>query len=493
MRRKAAPAAARRSPKFLRRIKANKSLSRKVGGSGAALGGLLPKEVPGLPVEEMRAEFEAMVEKGRWPGFVSCAFTGEGRLENCVFSCVGGKADVARGGAMGMDTIFRLYSMTKAFIGLGILKFVEKGQLRLDDPVYKHLPEPVAGRFREPRVVVEQADGPSTEPAHSAITILQLLTHTSGMGSDIATGLDALTRKRTRWESMYEDLTAAVDEGRIRTLSEFAEELSKLPLWQHPGREFYYSYGYDMLGFILEHKSGLSLDAFLRREVFQPLGMGDTGFSVPARKAGRLARLYRHTKACRFGASGARAELRPVENGFVEGRHCTVLSGGGCVSSRDGGLTSTIRDYSKFLVAVFNKGVVPGSRQRLFSEASAEILLTNHCAKVAGLRPDGAPNICAHNRKGVGLNMMGEVQLEGCEPDKNCLWFDGVPGMVQWGGAATTFYKYQFVNGRPLLLIVFSQVLPQDDGRSCSANFKRMRAWAEAQPPPRQAARAAQR
>jgi len=383
---------------------------------------------------------------------------------------------------MNADTLVRLYSMTKAFIGVGILRLSERGLLRLDDPVFKHLPEPVAARFREPRVATEKEE--ETEPAKGPITIRQLLTHTSGMGSDIAPGLDALTRKRGRWERMYEDLTSAVDEGRIHTLSGFVEALSELPLWQHPGREFYYSYGYDVLGYLLEQKSGLSLDAFLRREVFKPLGMRDTGFSVPQASASRLARLYRHTKARRFGADGSRPELRPVDSRFVEGRHCTVLSGGGCVSSRDGGLTSTLRDYSKFLVAVFNQGVVPGSRKRLFSPASAELMLQNHCAAVGGLRRNGQPRIFAHNRKGVGLNLMGEVQLEGCEADKNCLWFDGVPGLVQWGGAATTFYKYQRVNGRPLLLIMFAQVLPQDDGRACSAAFLRMRAWAESQPPP---------
>merc|ERR1719382_768749 len=211
--------------------------------------------------------------------------------------------------------------------------------------------------------------------------------------------------------------------------------------------------------------------------------MHDTGFSVPKGKASRLAQLYRHTKARRFGADGSRAELCPVDSEFVEGSHCRVLSGGGCVSSRDGGLTSTLRDYSKFLVTIFNRGAIPGSSKRLFTTASAELFMQNHCAAVAGLKPNGEPKICAHNRKGIGLSCAGEVQLAGCKADKGMLWFDGVPGLVQWGGAATTFYKYQVVNGRPMLLILFTQVLPQDDGRSCSASFRCMRAWAKALPP----------
>uniref|UniRef100_A0A7S2VMZ7 Beta-lactamase-related domain-containing protein n=1 Tax=Zooxanthella nutricula TaxID=1333877 RepID=A0A7S2VMZ7_9DINO len=381
---------------------------------------------------------------------------------------------------MSLDSICRLYSMTKAFVGVGVLRLVERGQLGLDDPAHFHLPEPAAARFRAPRVATR--DGTSTERAKGPITLRQLLTHTSGMGSDIATGLDALTRKRGRWERMYESLTDAVDDGRINSLADFVEALSQLPLWQHPGREFYYSYGYDVLGFVLEHVSGLPLDDFLRREVFEPLGMHDTGFAVPRANAQRLCRLYRHTKARRFGANGASAELRPVDSRFVEGRYCRVLSGGGCVSSRDGGLTSTLRDYSKFLVTMFNYGAMPGSRKRLLSKASAALLMQNHCAAVGGLRPSGEPRICAHNRKGVGLNLLGEMQLEGCEADSKCQWFDGVPGLVQWGGAATTFYKYQKVNGRPLLLIIFTQVLPQDDGRATTASFLRMRSWAEAQP-----------
>lgn len=449
--------------------------------SSGIFGGLPREEVEGFPAAEIRGELAAMVEKGRWPGFVACAFTGDRRLERCALACSQGKADLARGTSMTLDTICRLYSMTKAFIGVGLLRLAERGQLGIDDPVHIHLPEPVAAHFRSPRVATENPE--VSERAKGPITIRQLMTHTSGMGSDIATGLDALTRKRGRWERMYEDLTAAVDEGRIGSLAEFIEALSQLPLWQHPGREFYYSYGYDVLGYVLEQISGLTLDEFLRREVFEPLGMRDTGFAVPKASTKRLATLYRHTKAQRFGADGSKAELRPVDSVFTEGRHCRVMSGGGCVSSRDGGLTSTLRDYSKFLVVMFNHGAIPGSRKRLFSKASAELVLQNHCAAVGGVRQNGEPRIFAHNRKGVGLNIMGEVQLAGCEADSKCQWFDGVPGLVQWGGAATTFYKYQKVNGRPLLLIIFTQVLPQDDGRATTASFLKMRSWAESQPP----------
>jgi len=214
----------------------------------------------------MRREFEEMVEKGRWPGFVACAFTGEGsRLDKCVLTAARGKADLGRAaGTMGADTICRLYSMTKAFIGIGIVRLCERGLLRLDDPIYKHLPEPVASRFRVPRVALKNPE--TTEPARSPITVRQLLTHTSGMGSDIAPGLDALTRKRGRWERIYEGLTTSVDEGRIHNLSQFVEALSELPLWQHPGREFYYSYGYDVLGYLIETISGITLDKFKTHE-----------------------------------------------------------------------------------------------------------------------------------------------------------------------------------------------------------------------------------
>jgi CubicO group peptidase (beta-lactamase class C family) len=445
-------------------------------------GGLPVQEVPGFPTEEVCAQMEAMVEKARWPGFVACAFTGEGALlDRCAFTRASGLSDLQRGTPMNFDTIVRLYSMTKAFVGVGVLLLKERGLLKLDDPVHKHLPEPMSSRFRNAVVACEEEG--VTEKVKSHITIRQLLSHTSGMGSDIALGLDALTRKRGRWESLYKELTEAVDEARISSLDAFVEALSGLPLWQHPGREFYYSYGYDVLGFILQHRSGKPLGSFLRREIFDPLGMRDTGFAVAKNNASRLAQLYRHTKSKRFGGDGVKAELHPVENFFMEGRHCKVLSGGGCASSRDGGLTSTLRDYTKFLVTLFNQGIVPGSKKRLFTKASADLIMENHCARVGGLGRDGMPRIYAHNRKGVGLNIAGEIQLPGLEPDKGNKWFDGVPGLIQWGGAATTFYKYQRVQGRPLLLIFFTQVLPQDDGRSCSAAFERMRDWAESHPP----------
>lgn len=434
-----------------------------------------------MPAEEVCRELEAMVEKGRWPGFVAAGFTGNGQLlEKCCLTYASGKADIKRGTSMGCDTIVRLYSMTKAFIGLGVLLLQERGRLNLDDPVHVHLPEKMAKGFRSPRVAGKEEH--VTHPAKSSITIRQLLTHSSGIGADIATGLDALTRKRGRWEGIYKGLTAAVDAGQIDTLGSFVEALSELPLWQHPGREFYYSYGYDVLGYVLELISGLSLEEFLRREILDPLDMKDTGFAVPRTKASRLATLYRHTKAQSFGADGKKAQLRPVTSHFVEGRHCRVLSGGGCVSSQDGGLISTLRDYSKFLVMVFNHGVIPGTRKRLLSKASAAMLLQNHCSDVGGLKANGEPRIFAHNRKGIGLNLLGEIQLEGCEADDGNLWFDGQPGLIQWGGAATTFYKFQRINGRPLLLIFFTQVLPQDDGRSCTAAFQRMRSWAETHP-----------
>ena len=194
------------------------------------------------------------------------------------FSAVG-RADVERGTPLATDTIFRIYSMTKAITSVAFMMLVEEGKMALDDPVeafipaWKDLGVFVAGI--PPQCVTRRTDRP--------MQMVDLLRHTSGLtyGFQSRTNVDAAYRK------------AGIGEVETRgTLAEFIGELSKLPLEFSPGEAWNYSVSTDVLGYLVEIISGMPFQDFLQARIFKPLGMVDTDFHVPAEKASRFAACY---------------------------------------------------------------------------------------------------------------------------------------------------------------------------------------------------------
>ena len=333
-----------------------------------------------------------------------------------------GMMDREAGKPMRSDTIFRICSMSKALTSLAVMMLYEEGRFQLQDPVSKYIPE-----FKNPKVLVKPASGvPYTIPATKEITILNLLTHTSGLTYNWNPDLGP----------MYKE--AGVAHGLLPydgTIQDNVKRLAGLPLLFNPGERFEYSLGVDVLGYLVEVVSGKTFDEFLRTRVFAPLGMNDTYFYVPEDKLNRLATVYTY-----YPDKGLR---RFPDTPIVEGpfsysadypyRGAKKLYAGGA------GLCSTAADYARFCQMMLDGGKAGGAR--LVSRKTVELMTHDHLGKAG---PDLA--------FGLGFGIDGV---------KSPLSELGSPGEYNWGG----FYYTAFViDPKEQMITVFmAQLHPTGD------------------------------
>ncbi len=270
-----------------------------------------------------------------------------------------GYDDITAKTSLKKDAIMRIASQTKAITSVAVMMLYEEGKLLLDDPVSKYIPE-----FKNP-VVLEnyhEADTSyTTVPAKSEITIRQLLTHTSGLHyAQIGNKtFNAIYRKA--------GIVAGIGTDKL-LLANIIKKLATLPLAHHPGEKYTYGLNTDVLGYLVEVLSGQTLDVFFRTRIFEPLGMKDTYFYLPANKHHRLATLYtenQNKKAVKAPATlninGSFYTDYPASDG-------TFLSGGG-------GLSATAYDYAIFMQMLLNEGTYNG--QRILSRNAVRIMTTN--------------------------------------------------------------------------------------------------------------------
>jgi CubicO group peptidase (beta-lactamase class C family) len=235
-----------------------------------------------------------------------------------------GMADVEHKRPMQRDTLFRIASMTKPITGLAIMQLVEAGQINVDDPVEKYLPE-----FKGQMLLASKDNETVTlkKPARP-ITVKDLLTHTSGL-PNYPPGLTDVYQKRNR------------------TLSETTIAISQAPLMFEPGSKWSYcNSGIDTLGRIIEVTSGLPYDAYLRTRIFEPLGMVDTTPYPTAEQLRRLAVTYRKENGKLVAAPGG------VLDYSTTARHPVPA----------GGLFSTGDDLAKLYQCLLNQGTLNGKR-----------------------------------------------------------------------------------------------------------------------------------
>lgn len=402
------------------------------------------------------------IKRGRCPGVAACAFVG-GRLALLEET---GYADRERRVPMTADSIVRLYSMTKCVVAAAVTQCASEGLFGLDDPLMDHL-----ACFSAPRVIMEDKDGmPDWDrlvPAKRPITIRHLLTHTSGISSGLATGVDGPKVRSSlerAWAGIYSTLTHKVETGEIASLGAWVEELAKLPLFTHPGVEYGYGYSYDVLGHLVEVKTGMNLQKYLKQRIFDPLRMRHTCFDFGGGRSAlgkRLSVLYRYTKSTHFGGDGRKPRLVRVDPQRVGGvsswKSVKVPSGGGGLTNLEGGLLSTLSDYAKFLLAVVSGGAHPVTGHRILTPAAAAEMLADQTSHL----PRPPIRARPYNDRGLALSCVGELQLKMCPKGQ---WFDGVPGVRLWGGAASTCFKYDPNAGESILVILMTQLFPQDDG-----------------------------
>ena len=361
------------------------------------------------------------VDDGRLPGWLVLV----ARHGRVVHLATGGHADVEAGRPVEVDSLFRIYSMTKPITSVAAMLLYEEGAFELKDPVSRFLPA-----FADVRVYRSgSALNPATEPAAEPVRIWHLLTHTAGLtyGFHHAHPVDAMYRR------------AGFEWGTPRgaDLAACCDLWAGLPLVFQPGSEWNYSVATDVLGRVVEVAAGTSLDRFLAERILRPLGMTETAFWVDEADAGRLAALYSPSpktgRIVRNDLLGAAAVEPP-----------TCLSGGG-------GLVSTAADYHRFTRMLLGEGEVDGVR--LLGTRTARFMAQNHLPGGVDLEAIGRPLFAETTYDGVGFGLGLSVVLD---PVANKVLSS--PGEVAWGGAASTAFWVDRAEG--ITAVFLTQLLP---------------------------------
>jgi CubicO group peptidase (beta-lactamase class C family) len=269
-------------------------------------------------LKALQQTMRGLVDDGKLAGVTTLV----ARHGKVVYLDAYGVQDLTTMKPVARDTIFRLASMTKPIVGVAMMMLWEQGKWTLDDPVAKHIPE-----FGGLKVATPSGEVPQIKP----MTMRQLMSHTAGF--DVNAG--------------YAKLNIP---DRNQPLQAMIDRLAKLPLAAQPGSDWRYGPSVDIQGYIVEKLSGQPLDVFLRTNIFEPLGMNDTGFSVEKSKVDRVTSIFTYGPDKRvIGATAAQEQRGDPSSKPV------FLSG-------SGGLLSTTDDYFRFAQMVLNGGEANGKR-----------------------------------------------------------------------------------------------------------------------------------
>lgn len=351
---------------------------------------------------ERLARIDAMCEQAirenRIPGVVALV----ARKGKIVYYKAHGFADNEANRPLRKDDIFRIASQSKAITSTAVMMLWEEGRFRLDDPISNWIPE-----FKDSQVLktYNEADGTWTgEPVKRPITIRHLLTHTSGLGYGVIDGDDRF--KKLYAKAGVTDLFTTEPV----TIGESVKKLAKLPLHHQPGEKFTYSEGLDVLGYFIEVVSGMPFDVFLQKRLFGPLGMNDSGFYLPAAKAGRLVAVQK--------PDGSKWVRYPVT--FYDPDY--PIKGAKSFFSGGAGLCSTAKDYATFLQMYLNGGELGGVR--ILSRTTVDTILREQVGK----------DLFGGGDKHYGL-AFGVVTEKGQGKGG-----EGSAGTFDWGGYFNTQY-----------------------------------------------------
>jgi CubicO group peptidase (beta-lactamase class C family) len=311
-----------------------------------------------------------------------------------------------------LDTIFRIYSMTKPITAGALLMLFERGLFQMGDPVSKFIPA-----FKDTKVL--SADG-QTMDLEREITIHHLMLHTSGMIYQ--------DEEDTLLNKLYDE--ADIFNPKI-TLKEMTRRVAGLPLKFQPGEEFSYGISMDIIGHLVEVISDRPLEDYFDTEIFRPLGMDDTGFAVPIEKAERFATLYGRTESDPLG----------LIDDDIGGEFFDVkLFLGGA------GLVSTASDYFRFAQCLLNKGELDGVR--LLGRKTVEWMTLNHLLeKLLPISSGEDP------MPGIGFGLGFSVMLDPTQAD-----LMGSVGAYGWGGWASTYFWIDPLE--ELIGILMTQYIP---------------------------------
>lgn len=343
-------------------------------------------------LERIDGMLQQAVDSG-WIAGAAGFIARDGRI---VYDRAFGVSDIEARTPMRTDNIFRIASQTKAIVSIAAMMLFEEGKFLLDDPVSKYIPE-----FANQQVLEKfnPADsGFTAVPVRRQVTVRDLLTHTSGIdyagiGNPI---MGAIYSKAGITGGFGNDRIAIGDDIKL---------LGKQPLAHQPGERFTYGLNVDVIGYLVELWSGMSLDKFLRQRILDPLGMNDTWFYLPEELHSRLVKVNTEDQKHHVAVMPQDFVNYPLLKG-------TYFSGGA-------GLSSTTKDYATFLQMLLNDGEYNG--KRLLSRRTVEIITANQIGEL---------NV-GRNKFGLGFEITtayGQAQLGISE------------GSFSWGGYFGTTY-----------------------------------------------------
>lgn len=360
---------------------------------------------------------ERYVAEGKLPGTLTLV----ARRGHIAHLEANGRMDVEAGTPVARDTIFRIFSMSKPITSVALMTLYEDGHFQLDDPVSRFIPG-----FKNLSVYKSgTVDGFETSAVDREMTIRDLLTHTSGLtyGFMNTNVVDELYRTRQVEGS--------------GTIEEMVHKLCDIPLQFSPGSKWRYSVATDVCGYLVQKISDMPFDEYLQARIFDPLGMTDTGFHVPADKAHRLAAGYQRTDD-----NGLRLVDPPATSRYLTPP--TYHSGGG-------GLVSTIDDYYRFAAMLLGKGQLDGVQ--ILGRKTVELMLMNHLPTGGDLTSMGQAVFSETPYDGIGFGLGFSVML-----DPATAKILGTPGEGAWGGAASTYFWVDPTE--ELIVILMTQLLP---------------------------------
>jgi CubicO group peptidase (beta-lactamase class C family) len=389
--------------------------------AAGAIGALAPTRALARATDlypTVRAQLESYVSSGKLPGLLA------------TISRAAGMPDVVAVGTQGLgeatpvniDTLWRIYSMTKPITGIAAMILVDEGKMKLDQPIADFLPE-----FANMTVLTDPDKNLNAVPAKTQITLRHLLTHTAGLGySIITTGplLKAyLDNGITPGIVSRFPIPGQPTSAPTPDLKTFSERLAKLPLIAEPGTKWSYSISLDLLGRVIEVASGMDFEVFLKARIFEPLKMNSSYFQVPQSETKRFVSNYAPINGVLF-------PIDPASTSIYLNKPAFAFGGAGMVTSA--------RDYDRFLNMLTNYGELDGVR--VMSTAAAKLAMSDLLP--SGVSTDGTfaagAGFGAGGRVGKGAN-------------------DGVFG---WGGAAGTV---AFVDPRSKLrAICMAQYMPSN-------------------------------
>lgn len=314
------------------------------------------------------------------------------RNDEVLFEESFGYADIESKLKMSADTIFPIASMSKVITVAGIMQLYEQGLFKLWDPVSKYLPG-----FKNPKIAKEKPDGSyEIVDAEGEVTMRQLFTMTSGVPygwADTAAGRIRIEKEK-EWMSNPLSFPGTVG---------YVNLVGQLPLAFEPGERWMYGFSIDVLGAVIEVLTGKSLGEYLKENVFDPLGMTDTGFFVPADKLDRIATLYNINEGMKPSDRGAPTSKPEFESG-------------------GGGMFSTVRDYSRFAQMLLHGGTLDGVR--ILGRKTIDLISTDH------LTPEQRRSDNWDTQRGygygLGVRVMTNPELAG---------INGSVGEWGWDGA----------------------------------------------------------